>query len=387
MRAASVMKVGAALAFATAAGITPLLVFAESPPRLSVPPAAPGGVGTVPPPLPVPSAPRTEVPAVPVTQLPALPAPQLPAPAPQFPPLPAPPATVPRAAPEAKAASAQVAPPTSGEAMVGTFRLQPGSCGGTGVTGSYFRFVQPGGSSAAGPFTQNMDSACADRTYTPVAPGSDGGLVTGAYQPHPDPAFTTAGGGRAGRITRPQRFSGVELATATSPVDPQTSTGVPTPSVFRNAAGQLGGDLRAFAVAWNGQHLNQGAPKPDGRRAANTFGPSGTYDPSSRTFVLEWSSQIVGGMFNNFTGQWHLVGTFVPASAPSPSPQVRSEPAVVASAPGPVAPSPPASGPSPAGAPAPTARTGGVYLAAAGASLVALAVALAWLVRLAAGEG
>ena len=32
------------------------------------------------------------------------------------------------------------------------------------------------------------------------------------------------------------------------------------------------------------------------------------------TYALDWSSQIVGGPFNNFTGTWRLTGTFRKAS-------------------------------------------------------------------------
>jgi hypothetical protein len=82
-----------------------------------------------------------------------------------------------------------------------------------------------------------------------------------------------------------------------------------------NSGGQLSGDLRAFAASWNRQHFNQGAPKPDGSTPGITSGPSGTYDASTRRFTLTWTSQIVGGPFNNFTGAWHLTGTFVPKSS------------------------------------------------------------------------
>jgi hypothetical protein len=41
-----------------------------------------------------------------------------------------------------------------------------------------------------------------------------------------------------------------------------------------------------------------------------TAAPTGTIDPATGAFVLEWSSQIVGGAFNDFTGVWHMEGTF-----------------------------------------------------------------------------
>src|SRR3954451_11240689 len=109
----------------------------------------------------------------------------------------------------------------SGQALGGTFKLSAGVCGAT-VGGSSFRMIQPGGTAGGGPFVQNTDSSCADKTYTPLSPGSDGGLVTGGYQPQPDPPFDGTGGGKAGRITAPAKFYGVNFAAATNPTDPQT---------------------------------------------------------------------------------------------------------------------------------------------------------------------
>ena len=183
--------------------------------------------------------------------------------------------------------------------------------------------IQPGGNPSAGPFVQNTDSSCADKTYTPLSPGSDGGLVTGGFQPQPDPPFDGTGGGKAGRIAAPTKFYGVNFATATNPTDPQTGTKVAAPSVTVDG-GKLSGDVRAFAAAWNNQHFNQGAPKPDGSTPGTTSGPTGTYDAATGHYVLEWTSQIVGGPFNNFTGKWHLEGTFVPASSSSSSSTAES---------------------------------------------------------------
>lgn len=198
-----------------------------------------------------------------------------------------------------------------GDPLVGTFTVDPGRCETGPVTaGSYFRMVQPGGEPASGPYVDNGDSPCADDSYTPLRPGSDGGLRTGEHQPHPDPAFDGSGNALADRITQPQSFFGTRFSTATNPVDPQTGTQVGPPQVGHDGAGNLTGDLRAFAAAWNGQHFNQGSPKPDGSRPSNTAGPTGTYDPDTGRYTLRWSSRIQGGPFDNFTGVWHLEGTF-----------------------------------------------------------------------------
>ena len=176
--------------------------------------------------------------------------------------------------------------------------------------------------SPAGSPVSNSDSQCSDKTYTPLAPGSDGGLVTGSYQPDPSPAFDGTGNGLAHRIFQPAKFYGVNFALATDPTDPQTGTAANPPSISDND-GILSGDLRALTVSWNNQHFNQGAPKPDGSRPGQTSGPTGTYDRSTGSYKLSWTSQIVGGPFNNFTGTWQIQGTY----APSP-PQAPASPAV-----------------------------------------------------------
>lgn len=205
---------------------------------------------------------------------------------------------------------------SSAAPLVGTFRITAGSCS-SGLSGSFFRMIQPGGT-AAGPFVSNSDSPCGDKSHTPLRPGSDGGLVTRTFQAQPASPFDAGGNGKSARITAPQKFYGVDFATATNPTDPQTGTKVPAPEIQVNGT-SLTGDVRAFAASWNNQHFNQGAPKPDGSAPGNTKHPSGTIDPNTGAFTLEWSSLIVGGPFNNFTGVWRLQGTFVSSEAAAAS--------------------------------------------------------------------
>ncbi|MCX5045461.1 hypothetical protein OG921_20025 [Aldersonia sp. NBC_00410] len=70
----------------------------------------------------------------------------------------------------------------------GLFALSPGVCAGGAVSGSFFRMILPTGD-ANGPFLSNSDSACSDQSVTPLSAGSDGGLVSGSYQPQPAAAF------------------------------------------------------------------------------------------------------------------------------------------------------------------------------------------------------
>jgi hypothetical protein len=208
------------------------------------------------------------------------------------------------------------APRAAGTALVGTLRLAPGSCAGGTITGTYFRMILPSGGTN-GPYMSNSDSRCSDQSFTPLSPGTDGGLRIGSYQPIPSPAFAANGDAKANRVTAPQAFYGTSFATATNPTDPQTKTKVPAPQLTLSGS-TLTGDLRSFAVTWNNQHFNQGAPKPDGSLPGVTRTPTGTYDAATGAFTLDWTSQIVGGPFDKFTGKWHFEGRFAPAAGTAP---------------------------------------------------------------------
>ena len=183
--------------------------------------------------------------------------------------------------------------------LAGVFGVTAGTCDDAGMpTGTYFQMTE-----ADGTPVPNADSACADQTYTLLTPGTDGGLMTGDYQPAPDPAFDEAGDALAAAITEPVKFFGVAFGTATEPLAEEVET--PAPEVVATD-GTLAGDLSAMTAYYGGAAFNQGAPKPAGDEPAAT----GTIDPETGEYVLEWSSQIVGGSFDTFIGVWHLEGTF-----------------------------------------------------------------------------
>src|SRR5688500_940074 len=82
--------------------------------------------------------------------------------------------------------------------LTGAVAVVAGECAADGTrSGSFFRMGQAGGTLADGPVVANADSPCADKTWTPLRPGADGGLVAGQYQPHDDPAFDATGNGTA----------------------------------------------------------------------------------------------------------------------------------------------------------------------------------------------
>lgn len=195
----------------------------------------------------------------------------------------------------------------SGE-LVGTFGIDPGT-DGTEVTGSYFRMVQSGGTVADGPFVPNADSPATDQTYTLLEPGTDGGLVSGAFQPGPDPLFDADGNALADAIIQPVTFFGVAFSVTTSETDPETGDAVVEVTIT-DEDGTLTGQTSAVTAAYGDQQFNQGAPKPDGSLSGETTEVTGTYDAETGAYTLDWASQIVGGSFDGFTGVWHLEGTF-----------------------------------------------------------------------------
>ncbi len=181
--------------------------------------------------------------------------------------------------------------------LVGTFSIDDAVCDTADVTGSYFRMLQSDGN-----YIPNADSACVDITYSGMAAGTDGGLLTGAYQESPDPAFDDAGNATAGAIFAPVPFFGAAFAGATDSAEAMP--------MLTATDGVLTGDLSAFTAYFGGGSFNQGAPKPDGTGEA----PMGTIDPETGAYVLDWTSLISGGSFDGFTGVWHLEGTFTPNS-------------------------------------------------------------------------
>ena len=229
--------------------------------------------------------------------------------------------------------------------LVGLFRLTPGRVDGAQLSGSWFRMLQPGGNPKTGPYMVNADSPAAGGQATLLSPGTEGGLRTGGYQSQPAPAFDAAGNSLADAVMAPTRFFGVRFSISTNQVDLQTKTKVAPPAVVL-ADGRLEADLSSWAASWNNQNFNQGAPKPvtsTGAKAPGQqqtervwdwvsqrwldaapkptvtgSGATGTYDARTGAFVLQWTSLIVGGPFNGFTGLWHLEGVFQP-SGPAPA--------------------------------------------------------------------
>lgn len=241
--------------------------------------------------------------------------------------------------------SSNTAQPSASEQLVGLLRLTPGAIAGDSVSGTWFRMVQPGGTPEQGPYMPNGDSPAQGGATTLLEPGTAGGLRTGGYQSEPKPGFAQ-GNSLSASITKPTRFFAVEFGISTNPLDPQTQRSVAPPTVTRTGD-TLTANLASWAASWNDQEFNQGAPKPPEKQGAQVAGaeqvrkvwdfvaqrwfdqpnsdaaqgPSatGSYNAATRAFTLQWTSLIVGGPFNGFTGVWHLEGVFEPDAAAPPT--------------------------------------------------------------------
>lgn len=189
----------------------------------------------------------------------------------------------------------------------GTLHFTAGKAKGKHYTGTYFRMILPGKTDS---YFKNADSRAHDKTYTLLRPGTDGGLKLGAFQLPPRPAFSSNGFARARRITLPEKFAGINFSISTAPTDAQSHVAVHAPTLAVTGS-RLTGDFRAWTAEWNSIYFNQGAPKPNNSFPGYTRPVNGKYNAKTHAFELTWSSQIVGGPFNRFTGYWHLQGKLV----------------------------------------------------------------------------
>jgi hypothetical protein len=178
-------------------------------------------------------------------------------------------------------ALSSAAVPATAAQLKGTFRIS---------AGSYFRMIYPAAAKSKSKYFANPYSTDADKTYTLVTGGTDGGLRTGVLQPPPSPAFDAKGNSLAGRIIRPTSFTGLNFGLVTLGTAPSISI----------SAGRLSGQLTGFTAQWNKLAFKQGSSKV-----------RGNYNAKTHAYVLTWTSVISGGPFNGFTGYWRLQGKFV----------------------------------------------------------------------------
>ena len=196
------------------------------------------------------------------------------------------------------------------------------------ASGSYFKMAFIPG--AYSPFVPNANGGYIDLgDYQPFRPNPD------APRPDPDgnPGTTIdAGAGYAltltstSNIIEPFQFGGNATYVGTNPVSYQSGNPHPAPALYIDTANcptssadgggwycNVSMDLSSWEVFWQGAIFEQG-PRPD-----NT-GPfilaQGKLYLNGGPIVLDWKSQIKGGIFGGITAIWHLEGDLVPVPVP-----------------------------------------------------------------------
>jgi hypothetical protein len=202
--------------------------------------------------------------------------------------------------------------------LSGEFGITQGHCTTARAkpTGSYLVVV----SAAAGHALQNPAGGCANPAYTPLSPGTDGGLITGRFQGQPVHVFDAHRNSRAVRLLAPVRFGRYRLGFATSPRDEQDAPGgaaaYPPPAAIATGDA-LSVDLRSLVVTYAGRA---------GSSCESSFGLGcwelgsqnalGTYDATTHHYVVDW---FTGASFTprGDSVEVHLEGAFQPGASGS----------------------------------------------------------------------
>jgi len=172
-----------------------------------------------------------------------------------------------------------------------------------------------------------------------LSAGTDGGIQLGTFQNfvtdpdephpdgHPDAPFGAGSGYNAlvseGTALSSFSFFGNPTYVGLNPVSYQSGLSKSAPSLNLLGGTCAGNvcdievDLSAWEVYWNGSVFEQG-PRPDNSQPFTLA--SGTVNTVSGDYVLDWSSQILGGPFNGVTAYWHLEGQLLNATSVPPVP-------------------------------------------------------------------
>jgi len=204
-------------------------------------------------------------------------------------------------------------------ALVGTFRISAGRCHGKDrpPSGSYLVVA----AASSGQDVANPEGGCDNPAYTPLAPGTDGGVVTGTFQPNPVPTFGPDRNSHAARIVAPVSFQGFKLGMATTAADAQHGPGGPAtmtaPSATIDGHGHLHLDLRSLDISYGGAPASTCAQSlAGGCWDLGSGAVTGTYDAATGAFTAEW---FVGESFTPLGDSLrvYLEGTFVPSGGRS----------------------------------------------------------------------
>jgi hypothetical protein len=178
-------------------------------------------------------------------------------------------------------------------------------------TGSYLVVLNTNGSA----LDANSSGVCANKSFTLLSPGVDGGLTLGSFQPNPDPTFGPNRNSRANLIVAPVMFDGYRLGMATTARDEQNS---PTgPPIYPPPTGTVSGNhlyvsLPGLDMTWRGlpnRTCANSVPPGFGCNDQGSRKASGTIDLAKNTYSLSWFSSSA---FNGGTAvEVYITGQFV----------------------------------------------------------------------------
>lgn len=151
-----------------------------------------------------------------------------------------------------------------------------------------------------------------DQTYQ-ILGGTDGGLLTGQYQPDPPPTPSSGDLTGSDRIIHPYSFLLYWLPAYVSTNEISPGWGrTDLPTVLHNGNGILAADVSAWDVLSDGTHYNMGCPIDLGYWSGGLVGsPRGTYDAGTGIYTLEWWTSDFITEYSG--GSFHLTGHFIPS--------------------------------------------------------------------------
>jgi len=174
--------------------------------------------------------------------------------------------------------------------LTSTVTIDAGANSGGGIVGSWFRFLDPTGTT----WVPNPVSALTPTTYTQLVNGNVG-LDLSSAQTTP------------GDILTPQDFffpGGAFDATTPSAPAIYGQSGSGTADPITDSSGNVGKGSIAWEIEWAGN--------PGHTYVVGSNDVSGTIDWVNNTVTIDWDKVIndPGDAFDGYHAFWHLTGTF-----------------------------------------------------------------------------
>lgn len=209
--------------------------------------------------------------------------------------------------------------------LKGTIQLTSGATSGpTPYAGSWVQLYETADPSV---YFTNPSSPAADQNYTPLVNGTEGVDLGLPVQGVADPAFDSKGNSLTDTILTPEPFAGVNFSAFVTQNTAKKAKWGKKGIVIKVAGGKsatvavTSADLTGWTIAYGGSYYDTPGSTAGIGDGGNLTGSLTWTNPKNKseggTITLDWSVPIVnppGNAFDDFTAQWQLQGTYVPAS-------------------------------------------------------------------------